>query len=278
LDHLYRELAPITPPAWAAIDAAATQALKRTLAGRQLVDFSGPHGWSYSAIGLGRTAALAQLVPGVDVQLRRSQPLVELTVPFTLARTEIETIARGGDADLDAVVEAARAAAHAEDRTVFDGCAGAGIVGMLSAAAAWSLPLADDYEKYPKSVAAALSRLRQHGVDGPYAIALGPRCYQGLTETTNKGGYPVMDLVRQQLDGRLIWAPAIDGAVVLSTRGGDFELVVGEDFSIGYARHDAETVMLYLQESIAFLVRSPEAAVPLRYEKSAREPSTTGTR
>ena len=278
MDHLYRNLAPISPPAWAAIDAAAKQTLTRTLAARQLVDFSGPHGWDYSAIGLGRTAPLPALVPGVDARLRKTQPLVEFAVPFTLARAEIEAIGRGGDADLDAVVEAARAAAHAEDRTVFGGCVDAGIEGILSAAASWALPLADDYERYPKVVAAALTRLRQHGVDGPYAIALGPRCYQGLTETTNKGGYPVMDLVRQQLDGRLVWAPAIDGAVVLSTRGGDFDLVVGQDFAIGYARHDADEVSLYLQQSIAFLVRTPEAAVPLLYAAPAAEPSVRGSR
>jgi uncharacterized linocin/CFP29 family protein len=74
-----------------------------------------------------------------------------------------------------------------------------------------------------------------------------------------------MDLVRQQLDGQIVWAPAIDGAVVLSTRGGDFELIVGQDFAIGYARHDAEKVELYLQETATFLVYTPEAAVPLRY-------------
>jgi uncharacterized linocin/CFP29 family protein len=278
LDHLYRELAPIGPQAWAAIDAAAKQALSRTLAGRQLVDFCGPHGWQYSAMGLGRTAKLPAPVPGVDAQLRRIQPLVELTVPFTLERAQIDVIARGGDADLDAVVEAARAAAHAEDRMIFDGCAEAGVAGILGAGAGWSLPLADDYEKYPKAVAAALTKLRQHGVDGPYAIALGPRCYQGLTETTNKGGYPVMDLVRQQFDGRLVWAPAIDGAVVLSTRGGDFELVVGQDFAIGYSRHDADNVVLYLQESSAFLVRTPEAAVPLRYSAPAGGALVGGSR
>jgi uncharacterized linocin/CFP29 family protein len=266
LEHLFRELAPISPRAWSEIDAAAKQTLQRTLAGRQLVDFSGPHGWEYSSIGLGRTRALPQPIQGVNADLRRSLALVEYTVPFTLERAEIETIGRGGDAGLDAVVDAARAAALAEDRLVFSGHEAADMEGIVGAALRQSLTLSNDYEKYPKAVAAALSLLRQQGIDGPYAIALGPRCYQGLTETTNKGGYPVMDLVRQQLDGRLVWAPAVDGALVLSTRGGDFELFVGQDFSIGYARHDAASVELYLQETVAFLVRTSEAAVPLRYE------------
>ncbi len=67
------------------------------------------------------------------------------------------------------------------------------------------------------------------------------------------------------LGGPVVWAPAVDGAVVLSQRGGDFELVVGEDFSIGYLAHDAETVTLYLEESIAVRINCPDAAVRLAY-------------
>jgi uncharacterized linocin/CFP29 family protein len=274
LDHLYRQRAPIGPRAWQEIDDTARRTLKRTLAGRQLVDFSGPHGWEYSAIGLGRTDPVTQPVKGVNAALRRVQSLVELSVPFTLARAEIEALGRGAeDSDLEAVVDAARAAALAEDRAIFDGFPDAGIVGIFDGAHRQALTLTNDYEQYPKVVAAALTSLRQGGVDGPYALALGPRCYQGLTETTNKGGYPVMDLVRQQLDGQIVWAPAIEGAVVLSTRGGDFELIVGQDFAIGYARHDLENVELYLQETASFLVYTPEAAVPLRYENRDRTSS-----
>jgi uncharacterized linocin/CFP29 family protein len=52
---------------------------------------------------------------------------------------------------------------------------------------------------------------------------------------------------------------------VLSQRGDDFELIVGQDFSIGYLEHSAKTVRFYLQESFTFRVLSPEAAIPLAY-------------
>jgi uncharacterized linocin/CFP29 family protein len=266
VDHLTRELAPIGPRAWQQIDETARRTLNRTLAGRQLVDFTGPRGWEFSSVGLGRTRPIRQTVKGVNAQLRLTQALVEYTVPFTLARSELDAITRGAeDADLENVVQAARAAALAEDRAIFEGFEEAGIHGILERGRAQVLTLSDDYDKYPGVVASALTWLRQQGIDGPYAIALGPRCFQGLTETTNEGGYPVINLVRQQLDGRIVWAPAIDGAVVLSTRGGDFELVVGQDFAVGYARDDGPNVELYLQESITFRVLTPDAAVPLRY-------------
>ena len=78
--------------------------------------------------------------------------------------------------------------------------------------------------------------MRSEGVSGPYGIALGPRCYTGLTRSTSRG-YPIINHVRELLDGPIVWAPAADGAVVLSLRGGDFELTVGQDFSIGYLDH-----------------------------------------
>ena len=105
--------------------------------------------------------------------------------------------------------------------------------------------------------------LRLAGVDGPYGIALGPRYYAGLTQATGDGGYPVLNVVRKLVDGPLVWAPAVKGAVVLSLRGGDFELTVGTDVSIAYQSHTDKAVRLYLVETMAFRVITPEAAVAL---------------
>jgi len=274
MDHLLRGLAPIGDRAWAEIDAEAARTLRRTLAGRKLVDFSGPLGWDVSAVGRGRTRDI-NARQGVTARLRETQPLVEIDIPFRLSRTEVDAIERGAkDADLGPVVQAARLAALTEDRAIFEGFAEAGIGGIFERCGGHKLALSDDYERYPKVVAAALTYLRNEGIEGPYAIALGPRCYQGLTETTNKGGYPVINMVRQQLDDRIIWAPAVDGAVVLSLRGGDFELHVGQDFAIGYRSHDADSVELVVRESMTFCVYTEEAAVPLRYDSTSSAGST----
>ena len=110
-------------------------------------------------------------------------------------------------------------------------------------------------------------------------VIVGPRCYVGLTETTTGGGYRVYDHVKRLLNGPLVWTPGIDGAIVLSVRGGDFELTVGEDLSIGYLNHTADKVRLYLQESLTFRVITAEAAIPLRYRNSKAElaPPARGT-
>ncbi len=270
MNGLFRELAPISEAAWAEIDDEAKRTLKTVLGARRLVDFSGPLGLHVAAINTGRLDPLASPSPDGPLEARRRQalPLVELRVPFELQRAELETVDRGAPApDLDSLIAAAERIAKAENHVVFHGFPAAGIHGICELAGT-PLVLSSDYEDYPAAVATAIGRLRDAGVGGPYAIALSERCYTGLTETT-KSGYPVMEHVRRLLDGPIVWTPALDGAAVLSMRGGDFELSVGQDLSIGYLEHDARRVCLYVQESFTFRVLSPQAAVALSYEQKS---------
>lgn len=123
--------------------------------------------------------------------------------------------------------------------------------------------LGSSAEEYPRSVARAVEALRQHGVGGPYGLALGPDEYTRVIETAEHGGYPLFDHLAKILGGPIVWAPGAKGAVVLSLRGGDFLFESGQDLAIGYSHHDAESVHLYLEESFSFLVATPEAAAPL---------------
>lgn len=267
MDDLHRKLAPISNEAWEAIDDEAKKHLTVGLGGRRIVDFVGPRGWSFSAVELGQVERVdPQPESGVTAGLRRVQPLVELRASFELSRRELESIARGSrDPDLEPVRHAARAIALAEDRAIFHGYPAANIVGLFEASVDGALTLTRDYQRYPLVVSEGLARLHANGVGGPYALALGPDCYKGLTGTATSGGYPVLEHVQRLINGPVFWAPGVQGALLASLRGGDFELVVGRDLSIGYADHTADVVRLYLQESMTFRVLSPEAAIPLVY-------------
>jgi uncharacterized linocin/CFP29 family protein len=267
MNHLYRDLAPISDAAWAEIEEEAKRALGNFLAARRLVDFTGPHGWDAAAVPLGTIETLGDSpAPGVEGARRLVQPYVELRARFSLQRDELDTIDRGHKSpDLEAVTDAARRVALAEDTAVFHGYAGAGIVGIAESSPHEPVELGDRFADYPRWAAMAVARLRDAGVEGPYGIALGPRCYAGILETTEDGGYPVLERLRLILGGPVSYAPAVDGAIVLSLRGEDFELSCGQDLAIGYERSDADAVWLYIEESLTFHAHSPEAAVRLRY-------------
>jgi uncharacterized linocin/CFP29 family protein len=120
-----------------------------------------------------------------------------------------------------------------------------------------------DAIKYPDAIAEALSQLRLVGVNGPYSVVLGADAYTALSESSDHG-YPVIQHIQRLVNEEIIWAPAIAGAFILTTRGGDFDLHIGQDLSIGYSTHSKTTVTLYLQETITFLLLTAEAAVALR--------------
>jgi uncharacterized linocin/CFP29 family protein len=265
MNHLLRSHAPISDGVWKLLDDEATERLRPALAARKLVDFSGPYGWEYSATNLGRTAPVASApADGVVGLQRRVLPLVEVRADFELSRNELRDADRGAaDAELDALDKAAHQIAIAENVAVFHGWHGA-TVGIRESSPHEQVPLGDTAEGYPRQVAGAVERLLCEGIGGPYGFALGRHQYRRVVETAEHGGYPLLDHLRKILEGPIVWAPGLQGAVVLSMRGGDFLFESGQDLSIGYDSHDGEVVRLYLEESFSFRVATPEAAVVLK--------------
>jgi uncharacterized linocin/CFP29 family protein len=265
MNHLLRQLAPISDAGWELLDDEARERLQPSLAARRLVDFSGPYGWQYSSTNLGRVEAVDSLAAdGVSAAQRRVLPLVELRAEFSVRRAELADNDRGAlDADLAQLDAAAQRIAIAENVAVFHGWAKAGIAGLAEASPVDVQPLGDSAEDYPRSVARAVEALRAVGVEGPYGLALGPDEYTQVIETAEHGGYPLFDHLEKILAGPIVWAPGVKGAVVLSLRGGDFLFESGQDLTIGYSHHDAEAVHLYLEESFSFVAATPEAAAPL---------------
>ncbi|MER6304007.1 family 1 encapsulin nanocompartment shell protein [Kitasatospora sp. NPDC001539] len=263
MNNLHRDLAPISAAAWEEIEEEARQTFKLHIAGRRVVDLDGPGGATLAAVGTGHLTGLEPPLDGVRARARTSLPVVELRVPFTVTRAAVDDVERGSrDSDWQPVKDAARTLALAEDRAVFEGYRAAAVDGIRAASSNPPVPLPDDIREYPEAVSRALTALRLAGVGGPYSLLLGAAAFTAVNETSDHG-YPVHNHLARLLDGDIIWAPAIEGAFLLSTRGGDFELHLGQDVSVGYLSHDADSVELYLQESLTFRVHTGEAAVAL---------------
>jgi uncharacterized linocin/CFP29 family protein len=263
MNNLHRELAPISEAAWADIEEEATRTLKRYLAGRRVVDVGSAGGVGLSAVGTGHLKTIAAPGDGILARQREVKALVEFRVPFDLDRQQIDDVERGADdSDWQPAKDAAQKIAYAEDRAIFEGYAPAGIVGIRQGTSNPIMTLPADVRQYPDAIAQALSQLRLVGVNGPYAVLLGAEAYTALSETSDNG-YPVLEHIKKLVKDEIIWTPAIAGAFVLTTRGGDFALYLGQDVSIGYLSHTERSVRLYLQESLTFFVFTTEAAVAI---------------
>jgi uncharacterized linocin/CFP29 family protein len=265
LSHLLRDHAPITEAGWRLLDDEARERLTPALAARKLVDFTGPLGWEHSATNLGRAEEVTDAPgDGVAASQRRVTCLVELRAHFAISRAQLDDAERGApDVDLGTLDTAARRIAIAENAAVFHGLGTAGIRGIAEASTHDQINLGEDCEVYPRHVAKSVDTLRDAGIDGPYGLALSREGHTHVLETAEHGGYPLMQHLQEILGGPIVWAPGINGGVVVSMRGGDFLFESGQDLSIGYENHDADSVQLYLEESFSFRVATPEAAVPL---------------
>ncbi|MBN2289023.1 MAG: bacteriocin family protein [Candidatus Glassbacteria bacterium] len=263
-DILRRSLAPLTEAAWKEIDRTASNILKASLTGRKLVDCDGPHGLELGAVNLGRLAIPEKHKrAGVSWGVREVLPLVELRVPFQLDQMELDSISRGSkDVDLGPLEKAARAVVDFEESAIYKGFPEARVQGILKAAKHAPLKIPAAREDCPKAVAEGIKLLSEAGIEGPYALVLCLECYHELIATAK--GYPTFRVAERLVEGGIFYSSALKGGVLLSVRGGDFELTLGQDISIGFSGCTADKVELYFAESFTFRVLEPLAAVELK--------------
>lgn len=259
MNKLHRELAPISKAAWGAIEEEAARSFRSYAAARRAVDVVDARG--AAAISTRRLDALGAQPEGVLARRRAALPVIEWRVPFALERSTIEALERGAaDADLQPVKDAVRRLAAVENRIVFAGSQEAGIAGIASAGD--PLPMPEKPEQWPQAFATARERLRRAAVGGPYIAVLGASELLAM-QTTILGGYPVLEIVRKLLGegARIVWADALEGAYILSARGGDFAMHLASDAAIGYTGCDEDSVQLYLEEAFSFQLIDSDAAV-----------------
>lgn len=263
MDLLKRQLAPISDDAWSEIDDEARRALAPALSARKLVDVSGPLGMDVAGVNLGRLDVSEKQSDDVRFGVRRILPLVELRVRFELDIWELDNVDRGAkDPDLDDLRRAAAEVARFEESAVYEGFPEGCIVGLSESSEHDPVPVSKKPASLLDAVVKAMTQLRRSGVEGPYTLALGEELQQTLDAGTEPG-YPLRQRILHVMEGPIVFAPYLKGGLVLSGRGGDAELVLGEDISIGYHDHDKNKVRLFFTESFTFRALAPEAVVAL---------------
>jgi uncharacterized linocin/CFP29 family protein len=256
---LRRSLAPVPDAAWEKLEEDARDALKEHLTARRVVDFDGPHGLDVAALNLGSLEPV-ELGPGASGGLRQVQPLFEVRVPFVLSRRALDDAARGApDFDTGTAVEAARRLAEIEDRAVFHGLEAAEMEGICDATPHPALSLGEAPVGFADAVTRGLMALDDAGVSGPFTLLLGSSHYRRLAAVSEP--YPPLRHLTNLISGPVLRTRGLDGGLLVSRRGGDFRLSVGQDIAIGYLRDDGDRIELFFVESFTFLVLNPEAAI-----------------
>ncbi|MFO7730625.1 MAG: family 1 encapsulin nanocompartment shell protein [Spirochaetia bacterium] len=259
MDILRRSLAPISDAGWKEIDSLAADYLRSSLTARRLVDVEGPKGWEHHAVSTGRLGSLNES-GSISYGLYEVKPLLELRVPFELNVWELDNATRGArDVDLDVLEKAAEEVAVFEDRVLFEGFQDAGIQGLQQVSDQPALQFPQDPEQIVQSVAQGVTQLVQNGIEGPYSLAVPMEVWQQLNSYIK--GVSLKTHLERMLGGSVLLARHLDSPLLLSIRGGDFVMSIGQDLSIGYATHSTKSVGLYFTESFTFQVFEPRAVV-----------------
>lgn len=261
MDILRKELAPITAAAWKEIEEQIKKGLSNYLTARKFVDIDGPNGFDFGAVSTGRlTMPRNKTKEDVSYGIRSVLPLVEARKAFTLDQWELDNVDRGAmDIDLESLEKATKQMASFEETVIYKGLKNAGIKGLAEYNHNPPAILPSSPEDIIKFVGAQINVLQRNSVEGPYSMVINEKYWLDLINMVDN--YPILKQLKDIMGGQVIVNDHIDNSFLVSERGGDFELTIGQDVSVGYDSHDAKKVKLYLTESFTFRVLSPEAVV-----------------
>jgi uncharacterized linocin/CFP29 family protein len=260
MDMLKKELAPLSTKVWQEIESRANEILRTRLAGRKAIRVVGPLGWNYTSVTEGRLDIVGDS-GDVKTGVYRSTPLTEARVRFSLNRWEMDNLNRGArDIDLSALDSAVEKIADFEENTIYNGFKAGGIIGLKEAAVHKPISFGTDSSSIMEAIAKGVLLLQQESVDAPYALIVGPKAYLALSKEVQ--GLPLVERIEKLIKGKVIQSLTLEGALLVPYDNENLELVVGQDFAVGYETHDTKDVTLFITESFIFRVLDPNMIVP----------------
>ena len=267
MEILKKEMAPIPDEAWKEITEQIQGVLKNHLTARKFVDIEGPFGLEYGAVSTGRlTLPGRKRKDGLNYGVREVKPLIEVRKLFDLDRWELDNISRGAkDIDLEPAENAAKQVAGFEESVIYQGLKNAGVYGLEEKSLYSPVQLPPKADNILRVIGEQINRMQRSAVEGPYSLIVNEKFWLELINLTE--GYPIIRQLTDILGGQVIVNDHSDNSYLVSERGGDFELTIGQDLSVGYELHDSQKVKLFITESFTFRVLSPEAVVLLQGKK-----------
>ena len=269
MNILRKSLAPVSESAWEEIKERTKQVLGNYLTARKFVDINGPNGLEMGGVSTGRlTIPDNQSDDGVNYGLREFLPLTEVRKPFELDLWELDNIERGAkDVDLTPLENAVRQVAAFEENAIYQGFQPAIIKGLEESAEGDPVNLPTDANAFLKEVGKQIINFKSKAVEGPFTLVISEEKWLELIKLSE--GYPIQKQLKAVLGGKVLINHFNKNSFLLSERGGDYELVIGQDYTLGYDGHTSEKVKLFLTGSFTFRVLSPDAVVVFTREESS---------
>ena len=258
--YLGREEAPINAETWKLLDATMIEAAKSQLSGRRLLSIEGPFGFGLKVIPLSDYEITDGITnsPFIPVNL--------VTTRFLLNKRDLAASERDRlILDAGPVAVAAMACAAKEDDIIFNGINA--VPGLMKAKGSGSLALTkwDKAGIAADQIINAVTQLDDAGFHGPFCMALAPSLYNLLLRRYPQGDGTELDHIRTILAGDVVKAPILKKGGVLLASGRQYcSLAIRQDMNIGYNGPSGDSLEFSISESLALLIRAPEAICVLK--------------
>ncbi len=260
MDILKRALAPITAQAWEEIESQAKRTLNATLSARKVVDVTEPQGIETGAVTLGRIDVPTSQKSPVKYGIHKVLPMVEARIPFTLNIWELDNAVRGAeDIDFSSLEDAAQKIAQFEENIIYYGFAKANIDGLIKSSDHPTIKHPASGDALLSAVTDGINKFTTSAVEGPYSLVVNPQTWKTIQTQTK--GYPLKKQVEDLIGGSIVLSNNIKESLLISERGGDTKMTLGQDYSIGYETHDPQKVRLFITVSFTFQVIDPAAFI-----------------
>ena len=271
MNILKKSIAPITDAAWVEIKDRTKQIMNLNLTARKFIDIDGPNGLKQGGVSTGRLIMPSdQSDHGINYGIREMLPMVEVRRPFELNLWELDNLERGAkDIDLTPLEEAAREISLFEERAIYQGFEPANIKRLRNAAQAEPVSIPENTNDFLKQIGNQIIQLGRNAVEGPYSLVITEKEWINLINLSQ--GYPILLQLKEILGGHVLINHSNHNSFLVSNRGGDYELVLGQDISLGYDGHDTTKVKLYFTSSFTFRVLSPEAVIVLNSQEKIHQ-------
>ncbi|MGH2363080.1 MAG: family 1 encapsulin nanocompartment shell protein [Chloroflexota bacterium] len=271
-DYLGRESSPLSPAQWRALDTAATEAARRTLAGRRLIPLYGPIGPGFEVTqsdrvprGAGTVNVLGEgAEPLSPERQRRYVSLPVVSQDFVIHWRDLEASARLGlPLDTSLAAAAAVACARAEDELIFNGSAALEQAGLRTVPGRVVVPQSD-WSRMGGAfhdVVSAVDELLGRGLNGPFALAASPDLYMAMNRMFENSGVLEIDQVAKLLRGGVFTSAVLPrgAAVLVATGPENVDLAVGVDMCVAYTETSQMNHHFRVLETVALRIKRPDA-------------------
>lgn len=277
MDFLDRKAAPLTDAEWTRLDTAVVATARQTLAGRRVIDVLGPLGSGVYSIPYSIFSAKSPA--GIDMVGEQEDFIVAAdrreTINLPILYKDFKIMWRDVEADrhlglpldVSTAAVAANFVAVQEDHLIFNGNQELGHAGLFTVNGRQTAALSnwDESGSALADVVKAVGSLSQAGHYGPYSLVVSPVLYGKMVRVLHNTGMLELDQVKALVTGGVYYSNVINGnkAVLLATGQQNFSLAVGQDMVTAYMGPANMNHVFRVMETIALLVRRPDAVCTL---------------